>query len=265
MPALVDFVDSYSWALLFGIFVVLSGSALLGKFAGVRTTKKNNPDLEDELKIVLGATLSLFGLLVGFMLSFSMSGYDARIGAEENEAIAIGNAFQRTTLLDERHRDQAKAILTDYLNLRIRFYETLDEDKRETIRFESIGMQAHMWALISKIATQNPNPVLTSALNACNDLYVTQQKTMSSWRHNIPQAAWVVLIVFGIFGNYLIGRTIRNRRGSQSLLLIIPAISALAMFMIAEIDVPGKGIVHVEPDNLKSIHLMVNTTGLAGR
>lgn len=67
MPGLVDFVDSYSWALLFGIFVVLSGSALLGKFAGVRT-KKDNADVEDELKIVLGASLSLFGLLVGFML-----------------------------------------------------------------------------------------------------------------------------------------------------------------------------------------------------
>ena len=264
MPGLVDFVDSYSWALLFGIFVVLSGSALLGKFAGVRT-KKDNADVEDELKIVLGASLSLFGLLVGFMLSFSMSGYDARMVAEENEAIAIGNAFQRTTLLDERHQNQAKVILTDYLNLRIQFYETLDEDKREKIRFESITMQVHMWALISKIAIQNPNPVLTSALNACNDLYIAQQKTMSSWRHKIPQAAWVVLVVFGIFSKYLIGRTIRNRRGSQSLLLIIPAISALAMFMIAEIDVPGKGIVHVEPDNLKSIHLMLSTTGLAGR
>lgn len=263
MPYFLDFVDNYSWALLLGIFIVLSGAALFGKFAGVKN-QKDNADVEDELKIVLGATLSLFGLLIGFLLSFSMSGYDARVVAEENEAIAIGNAFQRTTLLEEKYQGQAKVILTDYLNLRIRFYETLDESARERIRFESITLQAHMWGLISKLAVQNPNPVLTSVLNACNDLYVAQQKTMSTWRHNIPEAAWVVLVVFGVFGNYLIGRTVRNRRGSQSLLLIIPAISALAVFMIAEIDVPGKGIVHVEPDNLKSIHRMVTQAGLAG-
>lgn len=73
-------------------FLGLSFSALLGKFTWGRKFE-HDAVTEDEIKIVLGATLSLFGLLIGFILSFAIGGYNARVAAEENEAIAIGNAF----------------------------------------------------------------------------------------------------------------------------------------------------------------------------
>lgn len=70
---------------------------------------------------------------------------------------------------------------------------------------ESIRMQTHMWELVSKIAKANPDPVIATALNVCNDLYTTQQKTMASWRHQIPGATWFLLIIFGVCSNFLIG------------------------------------------------------------
>ena len=93
-------IDLYSWILLVAILVGLSFAAFLGKFSW-RPGFAHDAKTEDELKIVLGATLSLFGLLIGFTLSFAISGYNTRMAAEENEAIAIGNAFQRVTLLQQ--------------------------------------------------------------------------------------------------------------------------------------------------------------------
>ena len=263
MNTLLDFIDTYSWAMLLSILVVLGASAFLGKLIWTRHARRD-ATLDDELKIVLGATLSLFGLLIGFILSIAISGYNTRVAAEENEAIAIGNAFQRTTLLmNDEHKAHAEKLLHDYLNLRIRFFETADEDERARIRMLSIQTQTHMWALISRIAKQNPNPVMTSALNACNDLYTAQQKTMASWRHQIPGAAWVILILFGICSNFLIGYNMRGKTGSNTLLLVVPAITSLALFMISEIDIPGKGMIHVTPHNLEAVKITIGEGGLA--
>lgn len=253
-------IDSNSWLLLMGIFVSLSLAAFLGKFTWGRKPKRD-PINEDGLKIVLGATLSLFGLLLGFILSFAISGYNTRVTAEENEAIAIGNALQRTTLLQAQHQGPAQKMLLDYLQLRIQFFDSSDDEQRAQARLASIRMQTRMWVLISNITKANPDPILTTALNACNDLYTTQQKTMASWRHQIPVAAWVILLVFGLCSNFLIGYNIRGDK-HNALIFITPAVTALALFMIAEIDVPGKGIIHVQPDNLKTISITLAHGGL---
>ncbi|WP_027017089.1 bestrophin-like domain [Comamonas composti] len=261
MHSLLDSIDDNSWILLACIFTGLSLAAFLGKYTWGRRYR-HEAAADDELKIVLGATLSLFGLLVGFILSFAISGHNTRTAAEENEAIAIGNAFQRATLLDAAHQEQAARLLQNYLSLRIQFFETMDEPERLKVRMESIQMQTRMWHLISQIAKARPDPVIATALNAVNDLYTAQQKTMSSWRHQIPHAAWAILILFAVCSNFLIGFNIRGRRGSNVLILTIPAITAITLFMIAEIDVPGKGMIHVQPDNLRAVRVTVANGGL---
>ncbi|WP_322996081.1 hypothetical protein [Castellaniella sp.] len=126
MDSFIDFIDMYSWAMLLSIFVILGASAFLGKHLWVRH-KKRDTVLSEELGIILGATLSLFGLLMGFILSIAIDGYNNRISAEEYEAIAIGNAFQRTTLLaNASQQTQAQKLLHDYLDLRIQFFDTAD-------------------------------------------------------------------------------------------------------------------------------------------
>lgn len=261
MPDFFYVIDTYSWILLVFIFTTLSFAAFLGKFTWGRKFR-HDAVADDELKIVLGATLSLFGLLMGFILSFAIGGYNMRVAAEENEAIAVGNALQHTTLLQDGHQEQAKKILLDYLSLRIQFFESADDKQRAQVRMESIRMQTHMWTLISKMAKANPDPVVAMALRACNDLYTAQQKTMASWRHQIPGAAWVILVVFGLCSNFLVGYNVRGRRGRNAWIFVIPAVTALTLFMIAEIDVPGKGIIHVVPDNLKAVRVTIANGGL---
>lgn len=255
------FLDTHSWGLLLLIFLGLGSVAFLGKFTWGREFS-HDATSEKELQIILGATLSLFGLLVGFLLSIAIGGYNTRVAAEENEAIAIGNAFQRTTLLQEEHQAPAKELLLAYLQLRTQFFQAADDEARAKIRLESIQLQTRMWAMISKIAKVKPDPILAMALNACNDLYTAQQKTLASWRNQVPGTAWAILLVFGLCSNFLIGYNVRGQRGSNRLIFIIPAITALALFMIAEIDVPGKGIIHVSPDNLNALLVTLSHGGL---
>ena len=254
-------IDMYSWLILVSMLLVLCLAAFAGKVVwGGKAVR--NADFDDELKVVLGCILSMFGLLVGFILSFAISGLNSRMAAEENEAVAIGNAFQRTTLLTESQQETAEKLLEEYLALRIAFYATDDDAKRADIRMESIKKQAYMWFQISKLAKQNPNPVIVTVLNASSELYVAQQKTMSSWRHQIPVVAWALLVLSAVCSNFLIGYNARGKSGSNVLVCIMPIFTALALFMIAEIDVPGKGLIRVAPDNLNALILTLEQGGL---
>lgn len=263
MNLVLDFADAHSWAMFLLLLVVLAVPAALGRRTWNRHARRNAVVSED-LKIILGATLSLFGLLMGFLLSIAISGYNTRVAAEEDEAIAIGNAFQRTTLLmTVPHQQRAEALLHDYLNQRIRFFQATDHDERSNIRMQSIHAQTAMWTLISQLAKQNPTPVMVSVLNASNDLYTTQQKTMASWRHQVPGAAWAILILFGVCSNFLMGYNLHGRGSNPALLLVVPFITALALFMISEIDIPGRGLIHVTPHNLEAVQTTLQQGGLS--
>ena len=51
-------------------------------------------------------------------------------------------------------------------------------------------------------------------------------------------------------------------RGGNTLVCVMPIFTALALFMIAEIDVPGKGIIQVVPDNLRALIVTLEHGGL---
>ncbi len=251
-------------SLLLLIFVLtgLCLATFLGKKLWNRR-QATSTQADDELKIVLGAVLSLFGLLIGFLLTIAISGYNSRIQAEENEAVAIGNAFQRTSLLNDEHQIIAENLLQEYLSLRIAFYEADDQVSRDKSRLQSIQLQTKMWLMISNVAKKKPDPVIATVLNACNDLYTAQQRTLSNWRAQVPLLAWVLLMLFALCSNFLIGYNIRGVRGNNALLLTLPILTTLALFMIAEIDAPGEGIIHVTPDNLQAVRVTVAKGGLA--
>lgn len=233
-------------------FVLLVISAYVGKYIFKR--KKAHEELaDDEAKIILGAILSLLGLLIGFVLSISINGYNNRQQTEENEAIAIGNAYQRAQILDSNERSKAINLLQQYLEARIEFFKSGVSDENNQWRRTSLEKQALLWDIGVQEANKSPNPVIASVLTSFSDLYLSQQKTMASWRHQIPNAAWFLLIFFAICSNVLIGYNIRGTKGKNWLILILPSLTTLALFMIAEIDIPGEGVIHVTPDDLISL------------
>ena len=262
MSEFLALVDADSLKRLLIIFVLLGLAAWMGKALSSRYARMN-PSQDEDIKIVLGATLSLFGLLMGFLLSFAISGYNTRVSAEENEAIAVANAYQRTSLLSHSSaQEQAESLLDQYLQARVQFYKASDDTERAASRMHAIHLQTKMWQFVSDVAKQAPNPVSMSLVEACNQLYITQQKTMASWRNQIPLAAWLILVVFGACSNFLIGYHMYGSNRGFVWLLVVPFVTALALFMISEIDVPGKGVIHVTPQNLEGLRITLDSGGL---
>ena len=69
----------------------------------------------EEFSVVMAASLTLLGLIIGFTFSMSISRYDQRKNYEEEEANAIGTEYLRAEFLPSSDAGNEKILLKQYL------------------------------------------------------------------------------------------------------------------------------------------------------
>jgi hypothetical protein len=90
-------------------FALLWLSALLGAF--LRRKRKLEADEREDFNLVIAATLTLLGLIIGFTFSMAVSRYDLRKNYEEAEANAIGTEYVRADLLPDVDAGRVRLLL----------------------------------------------------------------------------------------------------------------------------------------------------------
>ena len=201
--------------------------------------------------IVLTATLTLLGLVIGFSFSMVINRYDQRKNYEEEEANAVGTEYLRVGLLPPSDAEKARELLRRYLDQRVLFYETHDSDELHEIDVQTAGLQTQLWNLVESSATKAPTPPVTLVVSGMNDVLNSQGYTQAAWLNRLPLAAWGLLIAIALFSNLLIGFGARN--GGFMFFLILPIAVAISFLLIADIDSPRQGLIRVFPQNLLSL------------
>src|SRR5207253_2593072 len=77
-----------------------------------------HPDEPEGFGVVLGATLTLLGLIIAFTFSMAISRYDQRKDYEEEEANAIGTEYVRADVLPAASGNNVRSLLSKYLHQR---------------------------------------------------------------------------------------------------------------------------------------------------
>lgn len=229
-------------------FLILWLAAWIGSKLSVRLHGIAE-DLRADYSVILGATLTLLGLIIGFSFSMATGRYDQRKNYEEEEANAIGTEYIRADLLPA-NRDQTRELLRQYMDLRIKFYETRDTEELKRIDTDTTRIQDQMWTAVSQPAVAQPNPVAALAVGGMNDVINSQGYTQAAWRNRIPASAWILLMVIGVFANGLLGFGVRLP--NMKLLTVLPLVVGVAFFLIADIDSPRRGWIIVHPQNLET-------------
>jgi hypothetical protein len=231
--------------------VLMSIAGWIGS-AVLRPRMPLHENAKDDYKLVQSATLTLLALVIGFSLSMAVGRYDQRKNYEEEEANAIGTEFLRADLLPAAQAAAIRSLLAQYLTLRIEFYQTSDTQRAEQINVATEDLQSRLWSAAKDGAVAQPSPITALAVAGMNDVINTQGYTQAAWWNRIPVAAWVLLIVIGVFCNMLVGYGAENTRGRSRLLLIMPITVSLSFMLIADVDSPRNGIIRVVPQNLIS-------------
>jgi len=228
-------------------FVGLWLSMRLGAFVRMKQGSLAGDERTD-FNVILGATLTLLGLIIGFSFSMALSRYDQRKNFEAAEANAIGTAYMRLNLLPDDTAAKARASMKKYLDLRIRFYEARDWSQLEQINRDTEQLQNEVWDKLRGEASRQPAAVATLVLSGLNNVWDAQGFTQAAWWNRIPFGAWSLMTVIAVFGGALIGNGAHSRRS-----LLFPLFSlviALAFFFVADLDNPRAGLVRVVPKNL---------------
>lgn len=239
------------------LFFALSFFALtLSSWMGVFFRKRQRTltsEVREDLGLLQAATLTLLGLIIGFSFSMAVERYGQRKNYEEAEANAIGTEYVRAGLLPSADVARVRALLRNYLNQRVLFYTASDEQQIQQINAQTAQLQTELWSAVQALAITQPTPVVALVVAGMNDTLNSQSYTQAAWWNRIPVIAWALMMVIAICANVLVGYGARNPKAESILLLVLPLIVSIAFLLIADIESPRGGFIHVSPQNLLSL------------
>jgi hypothetical protein len=233
-------------------FLVLWITAWVGSTV-LRRNHKIDESARGDFDVVLAATLTLLGLILGFSFSMAISRYDQRKNLEEEEANAIGTEFLRAGLLPAADAAKVRGLLKEYLDQRIEFYVVRDVESYRQINARTAKLQTELWNAVQAPALALPTPVSALAVTGMNDVINAQGYTQAAWWNRIPVTAWILMVAIAIVGNMLLGYGAKNVRMERKLMLILPLVVSITFLLIADIDSPRGGLIRVHPQNLESL------------
>ena len=230
----------------FGLWLAASVGAALRH-------RKNFEEVErQDLSLLLAATLTLLGLLIGFTFSMAVNHYDQRKDFEGAEANAIGTQFLRADLLPDADRDKVRTLLKKYIELRVQFYEAR-EGALPPIDAATAKLQSDLWAVVLTLARNRQDAVAALAVQGMNDVIGAQGNTQASWWNRLPMSAVLLMSLIAICANVLVGYAWSSVRPLSPRLAILPRFVAIAFMLISDIDAPRTGMIQVPPLNLEAL------------
>ena len=230
--------------------VALWLSVQIGAFVAKKLRPLQNDDRND-LGLVINASLTLLALIIGFSFSMAVSRYDQRKNYEEEEANAIGTEYVRADLLPTADATRVRQLLAQYLDQRLLFYTIRDAHQLEQVDSETAKLQTEMWLTVQGAATARPTPPVALAVSGMNDVLNRQGYTQAAWWNRLPVGVWSLMVALAICCSLLIGYS--AHRKVSLLFTVLPFVVAVAFLLIADIDSPRRGVIHVLPQNLESL------------
>jgi hypothetical protein len=232
-------------------FFTLCLSVVIG--ALVRKGRDLEKGTHENYAVLLAAALTLLALIIGFSFSMATNRYDMRKNYEEAEANAIGTEYVRADLLPAAKAERMRVLLRKYTDQRILFYETRDMQQLTQINAYTSRLQAELWSVVVESASSRQAPIIALVASGMNDVLNSQGYTQAAWWNRIPTAAWLLMASIAICCSLLVGYDLRDMKAGRILIPILPLIVSIAFFLVADIDSPRGGAIHVHPENLLSV------------
>ena len=198
--------------------------------------------------------LGLLALLLGFNFSLSVQRYDARRLLVVDEANAIGTAWLRSSLAPPLARDELRALLRRYAQLRLDgFGHQLDLSK--SFDRHSQEMLARLWHTAADVAAADPHSVvaglLVQAVNAVVDLHSAR---MAARQARVPTVVVVLLTLVACVALCWVGvgEGLGSGRRSPGR-WVLSGLLAATLVLTLDIDRPTRGLVRVSQEPMRSV------------
>jgi hypothetical protein len=231
---------------IWAILPILLGLFAAAEISGAQLRKRL--ETNTEMFYSTSAAISLLALLIGFTFSVALGRYDTRRDLVIEEAAAITMMWQRTEMLAEPERDEMSAIIRQYVDERLRYFEAnVTVNRRRAADIGGDALMDQMWHHARAMNEADERPLMTRALiDALTRVDDAAWRREAAAREHIPQLVMDLLVLFSVMTAAIIGYTTATRRRVNQIpnfgfLLLL----TLAFAMVVDLDRPRSGLVLV--------------------
>jgi hypothetical protein len=201
--------------------------------------KKEAPS-EATLRSIVSGMLVLLALVLGFTVQNGANQSSSRRQATLADALSIRRAWIRIDLLPMSDREEFRALLREYLSVRLEASSS-HEYVKGVVRSEQI--QNQLWVKAAELERAHPgSEEIRLFTRAVDDLIEAHLTRISAARSRTPTALWTYIYVLVVLSMASVGYHLgvagsREAAGTMFLALAF----SVVMLLIADLDEPTRG------------------------
>jgi hypothetical protein len=225
-------------------------SVEIGYRVGIVRARKSEREREAPIDSMVGSTLGLLAFMLAFTFGMASSRYDARKQFVVDEANAIRAADLRAQLFAEPRRSTIRALLLEYVDVRLQGVLQPSELPNAIKRSEQIHQT--LWSNIASMGPEVAPPDRVALSGAIIEMINLHTKRLNAVTHNrIYGAIWVALYSLAVLAMGMLGYRagMSGRRSPLAILILALAFSAV-LVLINDLDRPQQGLVKVSQQTL---------------
>jgi hypothetical protein len=219
----------------------------LGFRFGRRIKEKSVKAQTAQVRALMGATLGLLAFMLAFSFSGAQNHFESRIQLQIDEANLARDAFMQADLYAEPMRSQAKQLLLEHVEGRVKLIEMVRQKRRDQVlqllaRTDEINLQ--LWSLSMEGGVSGTNGMAQSILG----LMGTQtMRTHAALVNRIPLIVWQTLYFTAVLAMIVVGYQagLTGRRSPFATFSLALAFSAV-MLLILDLDRPFQNLFEVD-------------------
>jgi hypothetical protein len=179
--------------------------------------------------------------------------FDQRRDLVAEEAHAIGTAWLRAQMLPEPQRSKSLQLLRQYGDVRKTFAgETLGNQVALDCTIQQTDtVQDELWEQAVEVAKQNQTAVVASYVQALNEMIGVADKRLADFENRVPAAVWIIILVVAAFQSFITGYSLKRKIWLS--LIVTPLVIALVMALIADLDDPHTGLIHIHQNSMNRL------------
>lgn len=244
--------------LLFVVFMVLTLACYEIAFRVGRWSQAREPgEQEGPTDTLVGALLALMAFLLAVTMGMASDRFDTRRGIVLQEANAIGKVYLQADYLPEPQSAAMKALLREYLPLRI---ATSDEARLAANLQRSAELHTEMWVVADGVIDSGFNPdIMSSFGESLTDLVaVNETRVTAALYGRVPETVVWLLLIGSALSLAMVGYS-AGMRGKRSVLsaVVLTVTLGVVLMLVIDLDRPQDGLINVSQQPLLDVQVWV--------
>jgi hypothetical protein len=228
---------------------------------GRRSRRAHDEARRRQIAAIRGVILGLLSLLLGFTFSMAVERYSVRRDLVVKEANGIGTTWLRAGLLPEARRDEARRLLSDFVDVRLRTH-ALARDPIQLVEGlrRSAEIESKLWQHAEPSASEAPSAVTATFIATLNQLIDTDAERVAAARNQIPTGVWLILTaVAGIScwtSAYAAGY---DGVRSSFTTVLLPLTVSLVLLLIFDLTHERQGVIRISQQPLVDLQTLLRS------